>query len=197
VSRALGLVALALLAGCGGQPEETGAVVAAPISGPSAASTSATPATSQAAACEAEETTIYACTMQNGKALSICSRGGDTATYRYGGSPPELVLQGGRWARVGYSGGGELQIAFDNGETRYIIFSRTVRTRFDGNGNEPAFSDGVIVHRNGRFADMQLCRADSDATYYSEASEAAMQRLPQSEELFTEETIRADPPGNE
>ena len=195
--RALGLTAFAVLGACGGAPEENGNVVAAPTSGPSVASASATPSISQAPACEAEETTIYACTLQNGKALSVCSRGGDMATYRYGGSSPELVLQGGRWARVGYSGGGELQIAFDNGETRYIVFSRTVRTRFDGNGNEPAFSDGVIMLRKGRFADMQLCRADSDASYYGEASEAATQRLPQSADLFTDETIRADPPGNE
>jgi hypothetical protein len=197
VRRVLGLAAFALLAGCGGQPEDTGAVGAGPNSALQAALPSATSASPAGVACEAAETTIFACTLENGKALSVCSQGGDTATYRYGGSPPELVIQGGRWARVGYSGGGELQIAFDNGETRYIVFSRTVRTRFDGYGNEPAFSDGVIVLRNGRFADMQLCRADSDASDYSEASEAAMQRLPQSEELFTDETIRADPPGNE
>lgn len=135
--------------------------------------------------------------MQNGKALSVCSAGGETATYRYGGSPPDLALQGGQWARVGYSGGGELQIVFDNGDTRYVVFGRTIRTGFDERGNNPVSSDGVIVLRNGRFASMQLCRADSDYSYYGEASEAAMQRLPQSEELFTDETIRADPPGNE
>lgn len=195
--RALGLAAIALLAGCQGEPEERRAVAEAPTSVPRASPAAPVPLLAKTVGCEAGETTMFACKMQNGKQLAICSQGSDTATYRYGGNPPELVLQGGRWARVGYSGGGELQVAFDNGETRYVVFSRTVRTRFDGNGNEPAFSDGVIVLRNGRFAGMQLCRADSDAPYYGEQSEAAMQRLPRSEELFTEETIRADPQSNE
>lgn len=196
--RALGLGAFAAVARCQGQsPEKADEVAAEPSSPPLIAPASAAQLSPEAVAFGIGETTIHACTMQNGKALAICSQGGETATYRYGSRAPELNLQGGRWARVGYSGGGELQIAFDNGETRYIVFGRTVRTGFDRNGNETASSGGVIVLRGGRFAGMQLCRADSDASYYGEESEAAMQRLPQSEELFTEETIRADPPGNE
>jgi len=135
--------------------------------------------------------------LQSGKRLAICSAGGSTATYRFGGGTPELELTGGRWARVGYSGGGELQIAFDNGDTRYVVFGRTIRTNFDERGNDPASSDGVIILRDERFAGMQLCDPASDRSYYNEESEAAMQRLPQSDDLFTEEPMRADPFGNE
>lgn len=135
--------------------------------------------------------------MPSGKRLAICSAGGSIATYRFGGGTPELKLTGGRWARVGYSGGGELQIAFEKGDTQYVAFGRTIRTGFDERGNNPVSSDGVVILRNKRFAGMQLCDPASDNSYYGEESEAAMQRLPQSEELFTDETIRADPPGNE
>jgi hypothetical protein len=144
--------------------------------------------------CAPRETTIFACTMENGKKLEVCSGGGTKATYRYGGKQAEIELEGGRWARVGYSGGGELQIAFDNGATRYVVFGRTIRTNFEPDEtNDPVSRDGVVVLRNDRFQSIQLCRADSDTAAYSEAAEAALQRLPQSEELFTEETARADP----
>lgn len=147
-----------------------------------------------AAECGDGETTIFACTLESGKMLSVCSAGGETATYRVGREAPEIELQGGSWARVGYSGGGELQIAFNNGATRYVVFGRTIRTSFSaGETNDPASSDGVVVLKNGRYEGIQLCRSDSGASYYDEESEAAMQRLPKSDELFTDESYRADP----
>lgn len=146
-----------------------------------------------AVGCGPKETTIFACAVRSGKTLAVCSSGGNSATYRFGGDRPEIELEGGRWARAGYSGGGELQIAFENSNTSYVVFSRMVRTNFTaGEPNNPAMSDGVVVLQNGQFRGMQLCRADSDASDYGERSEAAMQRLPQSADLFTDETARAD-----
>lgn len=148
--------------------------------------------------CRSGESAIHQCRTTAGKALAICSAGGATATYRYGSAKPEIEVESGRWARVGYSGGGELQIAFDNGDTTYVVFSRTIRTNFTADKpNNPAMSDGVIVLRQGKFAGMQLCADGGNGADYNESTEAAMQRLPQSDDLFTDETYRADPEGFE
>lgn len=160
---------------------------------PAVASTSSVEPIATAPTCSAEETTIWACTMENGKSLSICSAGGKTATYRYGGDTAEIELEGGQWARRGYSGGGELQIAFDNDDTRYVAFGRTIRTNFAAeDNNPPGGGDGVVVLKGGEFQTIQVCREDSDQSYYGEASEAALQKLPQSDDLFTDETYRID-----
>jgi hypothetical protein len=132
--------------------------------------------------------------MQSGKKLAVCSAGDGKATYRVGADTPEIELEGGEFSRVGYPGGGEMQIAFANGDTRYIVFGRTVRTRV-GTPDAPgthANSDGVIILRGDDFVGMQVC-ADIDNSHYGEEVEAALQSLPQSSELFTDETYRADP----
>ena len=70
------------------------------------------------------------------------------------------MLDGGRFANTPYSGGGESQIQFANGGVRYIVYSRTIRTGFDEEGNKPEFTDGVwVVRGDENLADRQ-CTAD-------------------------------------
>ena len=146
-----------------------------------------------APSCREEEITIWACTMENGKRVAICSTGGAAATYRYGADTAEIELEGGRWARVGYSGGGELQIAFDNGDTRYVAFGRTIRTNFaPEDDNPPGGGEGLVVLQGGEFRSIVGCSEDGERSDYGEASEAAMRKLPQADELFTDETYRID-----
>lgn len=185
------------LAACSGGTEEPTEPTATSTAAETAAATGTDPEAEtpkqSSAGCSDAETTIFACTVKGGKTVSVCSTGGKSATYRFGGNEPEIELQGGSWARVGYSGGGELQIAFDNDDTRYVVFSRTVRTNFEpGEPNEPAMSDGVIVLRGGKYAGMQLCSATVGNADDGEASEAALQQLPRADDLFTDETSRAD-----
>jgi len=196
---ALGLAAFAVLAGCGGQgadrvpaPEETAPTALAESDEPQP------PA--PAVACAAGETPIFSCKFADGKRLAVCGTAPGKADYRFGGEgKPELVLSGGRNAYAMYSGGGESQLAFDNGDTRYIVFSRMVRTGFGEEGNMPAISDGVVVERAGKFAAIRICDdpdlrpVDVDAAekYLSAAASSG------AADLFTEETIRADPVGNE
>tara|TARA_R100000049_G_scaffold4928_1_gene12356 strand:+ start:4418 stop:5035 length:618 start_codon:yes stop_codon:yes gene_type:complete len=102
-------------------------------------------------ACAADEQELFSCAAGS-KQIAVCgvtnAQGQRTAQYRFGGSgKPEIVLDGGRFASVGYSGGGEAQIEFANGGVRYIVYSRTVRTGFDEEGNKPEFTDGVLVVR--------------------------------------------------
>ncbi|MCB2087517.1 MAG: hypothetical protein R3E18_01510 [Sphingomonadaceae bacterium] len=147
--------------------------------------------TAAAAACGSADKAIFACKVKNGKTLAVCASDDGKAEYRYGGDKPELVLSGGSWASVPYSGGGEQQIRFTSGDTSYIVFSRMIRTSFDpGKPNEPAISDGVIVLRGEKFQAMQLCN-DASATPVN--YDAAERFLAPAEGLFTEETIRADP----
>ncbi|WP_120717721.1 hypothetical protein [Tsuneonella amylolytica] len=194
---ALCVTAACALAACGvaGQPEPGGELADAPATA-AAASAPATTATETAngTGCRAGETAIFQCRTGTGETIAVCSAGGGTARYAFGRASPEIELTGGRWARIGYSGGGELQIAFDNGPVRYVVFSRTVRTNFAaGEPNDPAMSDGVVVLRDGRFDGMQTCTGGSAADY-SDRTEAALQTLPQSDDLFTDETYRADRP---
>ncbi len=201
--RALVLAGLALLAGCQGQAAEKAATPEA-AAAPSAA-TSMDPAIlafdaeqkrAAAAACAADETPIFTCNFKDGKRVAVCGAGEGNGRYRYGGSTPEIEINGGQYASVMYSGGGEAQIAFDNGDTRYIVFSRMVRTGFDADGNNvPAISDGIVIERSGKFLDIKLCDgADPPLPVQYDAANAIWE---DERELFTEETIRADPPGNE
>ena len=141
------------------------------------------------ASCMAEETTVFACSFEDGERVAVCSRGSATASLR----SADTSVEGGKWARVGYSGGGELQIAFDEGERRYVVYSRTIRTNFSPeHNNPPGGGDGLVVLQNGEFESLNKCRAGGDQSDYDEASEAAIQRLPQSDDLFTDETARGD-----
>jgi hypothetical protein len=200
VRGALCLAAFALLAACQGQEAEKGA--ARQASATPSASASSDPLSAESArkeriwtaACAADETPIFTCTFKGGKRVTVCGAGEWNGRYRYGGSAPEIELSGGQYAYTMYSGGGESQIAFVSGDTRYTVFSRMVRTGFDKDGNRPAISDGVVVERNGKFLDIKLCEDPDLLTIEPGAANAVWE---DEGELFTEETIRADPPGDE
>ena len=129
----------------------------------------------------------------NGKQIAVCASGEGTVEYRYGKGDAELVLGDPQWASVPYSGGGEAQIAFDNGDTRYIVFSRVVRTNFEpGEPNYPAISDGVIVQRGEEVLSLQTCGGEGDLKPLD--VNAAERLIPgRRNELFSYETGRADP----
>ncbi|MCM0000562.1 MAG: hypothetical protein NBV68_14365 [Erythrobacter sp.] len=147
-----------------------------------------------AAVCPADESPIFACKFKDGKRVAVCGVSEWYGRYRFGGATSELELNGGSYAYTMYSGGGEGQIAFVNGDTRYIVFSRMVRTGFDKNGNRPAFSDGIVIERGGKFLDMKLCEDPDMLPIRNEAANAIWEN---EGNLFTDETIRADSPGNE
>ena len=204
--RALALASFALLAGCeqgadpapDAAPEETAS--AAGSQAPDKVSGASEPSSAPANAagrtpvdCTAAEEMIFSCEMAGGKRLAVCAAAGGQAQYRYGKDAPELALSGGKWANVMYSGGGEAQILFSNGDTDYIVFSRMVRTNFTpGEPNYPAISDGVVILRGGEFAALRLCaggQGEMPVQY-----DAAKRVFEEMDDLFTGETVRADPP---
>ena len=91
-----------------------------------------------------------------------------------------------------YSDGGEAQIQFSNGDTNYIVFSRMVRTNFkQGEPNNPAISDGVLVERSGELLALRICDgADEPLPIQYDAADAAMKTV---DELFSTQTSKADP----
>jgi len=201
VRRALGLAAFAALAGCqqpsasdtADAPEAAQAAASPDAPDSEAASSAASP---PAPVCTAGETPIFACTFPDRKRLAVCGTAPGKAEYRFGGETAELVLSGGERATVPYSGGGESQLAFTNGKTRYIVFSRMVRTGFDEQGNEPAISDGVVVLRDGKFVAIRVCEdpEGKPVDVYAAATFLAPGKVSGGTELFTDETMRADPP---
>ena len=201
--RALGLAVFAVLAGCQEQLEDRLAASEAPAApspsssvDPAILALDADQKRMWAAACAADEVPIFTCTFRNGKRVAVCGAGEWSGQYRYGGDTPEIAINGGQYASVMYAGGGEAQIAFDNGDTRYIVFSRMVRTGYDEDGNNvPAISDGIVIERGGRFLDIRLCEGpDGPLPVQYDAANAIWE---DQGELFTDETIRADPPGHE
>ena len=114
----------------------------------------------QPVACGRGERTLFFCEAGR-KQIAVCgvsdADGKPQAQYRYGSDTAEMVLSGGRFSNTPYSGGGESQIQFSNDTTRYIVYSRTIRTNFaPGEPNNPEFTDGVLVVRGGNvLADRQ------------------------------------------
>ena len=118
----------------------------------------------QPVACGRNERTLFFCEAGR-KQIAVCgvsdANGKPQAQYRYGSDTAEMVLNGGRFANVPYSGGGESQIEFVNDTTRYIVYSRTVRTNFTpGEGNDPKFTDGVMVVRGGKVLSDKQCTGE-------------------------------------
>ncbi|MXO66767.1 membrane lipoprotein lipid attachment site-containing protein [Altericroceibacterium endophyticum] len=120
--------------------------------------------------CGAQEKTFFSCSLENGKAIAVCltdgAEGKDFAQYRYGskGKASEMVWPkkaGDRsltFASVPYSGGGEAQLSFRKGDFRYVVYSRVRRTNFTaGEGNDPEFSDGVLVMKNDKIIANHAC----------------------------------------
>lgn len=194
IRAAIGLAALAGVAACQGQngPAPEQQAEAAPSASPAMAATSAP----EAGACAAGETPIFACAFKDGKRVAVCGTAPGKAEYRFGGDMPELVLKGGERANVAYSGGGESQLAFANGSTRYVVFSRMVRTGFGEEGNNPAISDGIVIERGGTFQSIRVCDDLKVLAVDVNAAETFLPAASASDgmELFTEETMRADPP---
>lgn len=136
-----------------------------------------------ASTCGEGEEVIFACTMKSGKKASICvTEEGDTkfAQYRFGpaGKPAELAWPmspaDGRLAfkSVPYSGGGEGQLSFVKGDTRYVVFSRMVRTNFEpGEPNYPAIEDGILVLRGGSVLGELACADVAMPVQYALAEE--------------------------
>ncbi|WP_370177975.1 hypothetical protein [Alteriqipengyuania sp.] len=118
----------------------------------------------QPVACTSPEKTLFFCEAGR-KQIAVCgiydAEGERSAQYRYGSDTAEPVLGDGRFASVPYSGGGEAQIEFLNGSTRYIVYSRTVRTNFKaGEPNNPELTDGVMVVRGGEVLSDKQCTGD-------------------------------------
>jgi len=118
--------------------------------------------TARGGLCRPGEVVIFQCGIGR-KMVSVC--GSRTpradAQYRFG-TPGRVELQSApgslAYAREMYSGGGALQIRFTNGGHDYAVYSRTVRTGFGRDGrNNPRFSDGVMVRRDGRLVSNRSC----------------------------------------
>lgn len=195
-----GLIALWALSACNGQPEsgdtgERDAAVPASDPSPAAVVVSAAAGKTSGVDCGTGEEPIFSCRTGGGKRIAVCAIDPGKVEYRYGAATPELILDGGRFASVPYSGGGEAQIAFANGPVRYVVFSRMIRTNFEaGEPNYPAISDGVIVLRNDEVLAISTC---DDADAMPVQYDAAQKYMKQRDELFTYETGRADPTGAE
>lgn len=143
------------------------------------------PVSTKDVACLDTEKTVFSCTVQGGKQLSVCAADARTE-YRLGKGKSEMTLSNGRWASVPYSGGGEAQIAFENGDVRYIVFSRVVRTNFtEGEPNNPAISDGVIIQRAGETIAELACGGSGELMPIQVF--VAEEHLEKADELFTNE----------
>jgi len=132
-----------------------------PTAGAAAAAQAPTP---RGSLCARGEEVIFSCGVGR-KMVSVCGGRATAphAQYRYG-APGSIELafpgpgqSGLSYAREMYSGGGALQIRFSTGGYDYAVYSRTIRTGFGRRGNNPQFSDGVMVMRGGRLVSNRAC----------------------------------------
>jgi hypothetical protein len=138
--------------------------------------------------CSADEVVIYQCGIGR-QLVAVCGSRTPAphAQYRFG-TPGHVTLafpgpgrSGGlSYAREMYSGGGALQIRFTNGGYDYAVYSRTVRTGFNGHNN-PQFSDGVMVRRDGRLISNRACTTEvgGDAQPEDYMSEGTILEFPE------------------
>lgn len=110
-----------------------------------------------AAACRKDEMPIFACTIANGKPLSVCATKQGKGVYRYGSDTAELELGNGAFAVDQFARGGEAQIRFINGDTSYTVFSRMVATSVEEGGTGPSISDGVVIEQRGKLLAVRVC----------------------------------------
>lgn len=150
--------------------------IGAALLGAGPATRAAPPSTLDPRFCAAGERVLFGC-MAGAKAVSLCARG-KAVQYRYGApGRSELIFPetaGGTGltvASTGYSGGGESQVSFARAGVRYVVYSRTVRTNFGPGGNDPKFTAGVAVMRNGRQIAHRRCTSPEDATLDQAAAE--------------------------
>ena len=111
----------------------------------------------------AQEQRLFACPIR-GKIVSICKMQDGKAIYRFG-RPGHVELQSRdlHAADQGYSGGGEDQINFKVNGYTYIVFAKTERTGFGPDGhNDPQFTSGVVVQKNGRTVSSMRCGGPGD-----------------------------------
>ena len=173
-----GLIALALVAGCGSPdadraskeasgsaPARTATAASGSVTTDATVANAAVPSTRPVSAagdklCEAGETPFFSCEI-GAKRVSVCS-GGSGAVYRYGTpGKVELTSRSLTFANQGYSGGGESQLTATNDDYTYTVYDRTVRTSFGEGGNDPEFSSGLIVARGGRVISSKMCKGES------------------------------------
>lgn len=166
--KGLPLIAALVLPACSPANPETAEASArqSVVPGAVVATAAATPATGAKAAvgavCAKDEPVLFSCNLRNGRKVAVCGAllgGRATAQYRYGkpGEPAEMIWPRSSsdsrvaFASVPYSGGGEAQLSFANGTTRYVVYSRIIRTNFAADEpNDPAIEDGVLVMQGGR-----------------------------------------------
>lgn len=114
-----------------------------------------------ASLCLPGETALFQCPI-GGQHVAVCARDA-VATYRYG-LPGRIELSSRRlrFARQGFSGGGEAQITATNGAYRYTVFDRLVRTGFGPDGlNHPGEDAGLIVRHGDRIVSTRQCRTSA------------------------------------
>lgn len=141
--------------------------------------------------CASGAETMFSCRLSDGKPLAVCvagaASGKPAVALRWGhpGAQTVLPAKGSappRFARVGYSGGGEMQIAFASGDMRHIVFSRTVRTNFTDGHHNAKLEDGLLLLQN----DKPVRRYDCDDAPNSSTSSATDNLLDWEDELLTD-----------
>ena len=122
---------------------------------------SAAAAATEPSLCAAGETPLFTCPVGH-KLVSICNADGK-ATYHFGTAGKiEMSSQALFTANHAFSGGGETQISFRNNAYTYTVFDKTTRTSFSSNGqNDPDFTSGLIVQKNGKTISATDCASDA------------------------------------
>ena len=126
-----------------------------------------------ASLCRPAEQPLFQCALGS-KQVAVCSSGAPgriAVQYRFGtpgrielAYPADPNLGPGtlKWAYAGFSGGGGMQIHFEQAGTQYVLYSNMVRTGFGSDGlNYPMDQLGLFATRNDHMIYDEHCRSNA------------------------------------
>ena len=120
--------------------------------------------------CEDNEEVVFSCGFGT-KSVSVCGDGGKTLTYRFG-APQNIELElnsGIHFSRVGYSGGGEGNLTFQNGVYKYVVYSSISNGAWldDGSREKKERSGVYVVENNKLIVDVE-CKSYSSESFITD-----------------------------
>ena len=181
-----------LLGACGSGTDEAPAALQQQTAEPPAAPATADPPPIESPLtthCAADETTVFSCRLDDSeKVVSMCasdplSREQGYLQYRFGRiGDIELTYPADRhntqeqfmWQTIGYSGGWDTRIAFDNGGYRYQLYDQAFKVSI----SEKALHGGIIILKDEATVAHLHCDAATLGTPYANTLNDLYEKIP-------------------
>ena len=117
--------------------------------------------------CEEQEVLAFSCDFES-KSASVCVNKENQVIYRFTNDAKiELEIESAvHLSRTIYSGGGEVNLTFTNGEYKYVVFKKDIRGERQADGIRPMIElSGIYVVKNSKLLTTLECPVIADIGY--------------------------------